>query len=103
VTREAVTAIQGIGQTIGRIDEIASTIAAAVAEQGATTQTIAGSVRQATRGTDEVSSNIAGVTTAADQVGDAARQVHSGAAELALQSQTLRREVDGFLTRIKVG
>ena len=36
-TKDAVTAIQGIGKTIGEIDEIASTIAAAVEEQGAAT------------------------------------------------------------------
>jgi methyl-accepting chemotaxis protein len=71
-TQEAVTAIQGIGKTIGSIDEIASTIAAAVEEQGAATQEIARNVEQAAAGTREVSENISGVTQAAGETGEVA-------------------------------
>lgn len=100
VTREAVTAIQNIGRTIGRIDEIAAAIAAAVEQQNATTLAIAGNVQQAASGTHEVSSNIAGVTQAANKAGEAARHVLEGAGELATQSETLREEVDRFLSRV---
>src|SRR5581483_6402434 len=61
-TQESVGAVQGISQTIGRINEIATTIASAVGEQGAATKEIARNVQQASAGTNEVSSNIAGVT-----------------------------------------
>jgi methyl-accepting chemotaxis protein len=100
-TRDAVTAIQSIGRTIGRIDEIAATIAAAVEEQDATTRDIANSVQQAAAGTDQVSQNISGVSQAAGDAGEAARQVLGGAAELAAQSETLRAEVDRFLERVR--
>src|SRR2546428_11794721 len=43
-TQDSVAAIKTIGGTIGRISEIASTIAAAVEEQGAATQEIARNV-----------------------------------------------------------
>jgi methyl-accepting chemotaxis protein len=50
-TGEAVEAIKAITETIGRIDQIAATIAAAVEEQSAATQEIARSVQQAARAT----------------------------------------------------
>ena len=100
-TGDAVIAIQGISGTIGRVNEIATTIASAVEEQGAATQEIARNVQQAAKGTNDVSTNIAGVTRAADQTGSAASQVQNSAAALARQGDALRVEVDGFLTAIR--
>jgi methyl-accepting chemotaxis protein len=100
-TGRSVTAVQGIGQTIGRINEIATTIASAVEEQGAATQEIARNVQQASAGTAEVSSNIVGVTKAANDTGAASTQVLGASGELSKQSETLRGEVDGFLTNIR--
>ncbi|HET8727535.1 MAG TPA: methyl-accepting chemotaxis protein, partial [Alphaproteobacteria bacterium] len=100
-TRDAVTAIQSIGQTIGQINEIATTIASAVEEQGAATQEIARNVQQASAGTTEVSSNIAGVTQAAGETGAAATQMLSASGELARQGEHLRGEVDKFLQVVR--
>jgi methyl-accepting chemotaxis protein len=100
-TREAVTAIQSIGQTIGQINEIATTIASAVEEQGAATQEIARNVQQASAGTQEVSSNISGVTQAAGETGAAASQMLSASGELARQGEHLRGEVDKFLQAVR--
>jgi len=100
-TGGAVAAIRGISQTIGRVNEIATTIASAVEEQGAATQEIARNVQQASRGTAEVSSNIAAVSEAAGSTGAAASQVQDSAAELAKQGQALRIEVDRFLAEIR--
>ena len=100
-TREAVAAIQSIGQTIGQINEIATTIASAVEEQGAATQEIARNVQQASAGTSEVSSNISGVTEAAASTGAAASQVLGAADELSQQSEALRGKVETFLAAIK--
>jgi methyl-accepting chemotaxis protein len=58
---EPVNAIKEIGGTIGRISEIASTIAAAVEQQSATTQEIARNVHGASKGTAQVASNIGDV------------------------------------------
>jgi hypothetical protein len=53
-TQESVVAIKEIGGTIGRISEIATTIAAAIEEQGAATQEITRKVQQAASGTTQV-------------------------------------------------
>jgi len=100
-TGDSVKAIEGIGQTIGRINEITTTIAAAIEEQGAATKEIARNVQQAASGTSDVSSNIAGVNHAAGETGSAATRMLSATAELATQGDKLRRDVDGFLTKIR--
>ncbi|MCT8970627.1 methyl-accepting chemotaxis protein [Microbaculum marinisediminis] len=100
-TGDAVEAIRQIGQTITSINEISSTIASAVEEQGAATQEIARSVQQASAGTGDVSANIAGVSSAASETGTSAEQVLSAARELAQQSEQLRTEVNGFVERVR--
>jgi methyl-accepting chemotaxis protein len=100
-TGGAVQAIEGIGGTIAKVSEIATTIASAVEEQGAATQEIARNVQQASQGTQEVSSNIAGVSEAAQQTGAASAQVLSTAGELAKQSEVLKAEVDDFLAKVR--
>jgi len=100
-TGDAVGAIEGIGKTIGEINEIATTIASAVEEQGAATQEIARNVQQAAQGTGEVSSNIASVTEAAGETGASARQVLDAAGQLSKDSETLKAEVDKFLTQVR--
>ena len=100
-TGGAVAAIRGISQTIGRVNEIATTIASAVEQQGAATQEIARNVQEASRGTTEVSSNIAAVSEAAGSTGAAAAQVRSSAADVAQQGEALRAEVDRFLASIR--
>jgi len=96
-----VTAIQGIGGTIGSINEIATTIAAAVEEQGAATQEIARNVQEAAQGTGQVSSNIVGVNQAAGETGAAASQVLVAAEELGKQTETLRADVGAFVAKIR--
>jgi methyl-accepting chemotaxis protein len=100
-TRDSVEAIQSIGKTIVQINEIATTIASAVEEQGAATQEIARNVQQAAKGTQEVSSNIGGVTQASSETGAAASQVLSASGELSKQAETLRTEVEQFLSNIR--
>jgi methyl-accepting chemotaxis protein len=100
-TGQSVAAVQGIGRTIGRINEIATTIASAVEQQGAATQEIARNVQQASAGTSDVSTNIAGVTQAAQETGSAATQVLASSSELARQGETLRGEIDAFVSKIR--
>ncbi len=100
-TRDAVTAIQGIGNIIGQVDEISSAIAAAVEEQQAATSEIARNVQEAASGTQEVTQNISGVTQAASETGQAANQVLTLAADLTRQSGTLSNAVDGFLNTVR--
>jgi methyl-accepting chemotaxis protein len=98
---EAVNAIKGITATINQMNEIASAIAGAVEEQGSATQEIARNVQQAALGTDEISSNVAGVQQAAGETGTAAHQVLEASSELSRQSETMRGQVETFLSNIK--
>ena len=98
---ESVKAIEAISTTINRVNEIATMIAAAVEQQGASTKEIARNVQQAAQGTNEVSSNIGNVSQAASQTGSAATQVLGAAGELSTQSEKLRGQVDTFLANIR--
>jgi methyl-accepting chemotaxis protein len=98
---EAVGAIRGITGTINEINEIASAIASAVEEQGSATQEIARNVQQAALGTGEISSNVVGVQQAAGDTGAAAHQVLEASSELSRQSETMRSQVEIFLSSIK--
>jgi len=100
-TGTAVTAITGIGKTITTINSIAGAIAAAVDEQGAATQEIARSVDQVASGTDAVSARIAIVTREAGETDRSAEHMLRAAGDLSQQSETLRKEVDGFLANIR--
>lgn len=100
-TRLSVDAIEGIFNRIAEINQISTTIASAIEEQGAATQEIARNVEQAAAGTQEVSSNIQGVTKAAGETGQVSTQVLEASRELATQADRLRAEVDGFLLDVK--
>ncbi|TWB22690.1 methyl-accepting chemotaxis protein [Nitrospirillum amazonense] len=100
-TADSVQAIDGITGTITRINEIATTVASAVEEQGAATQEIARSVQQASSGTAEVATNITAVTQAAGETGAASSQVLTAAADLSRQSDALRAQVDAFISKVR--
>src|SRR5262249_47874048 len=74
-TQASVIAIKEIGETISRISEIASAIAASVEQQEATTQQIARDVNRAAAGTSQVATNIADVSKGAAATGSASLQV----------------------------
>jgi methyl-accepting chemotaxis protein len=100
-TQESVAAIKEIGDTIGRISEIATTVASAVEEQGAATQEIARNVQQAAQGTAQVTGNISEVTRGASETGSAATQVLVSAQSLATESNHLKMEVAKFLATVR--
>ncbi|HTY67061.1 MAG TPA: methyl-accepting chemotaxis protein [Alphaproteobacteria bacterium] len=100
-TGTAVTAIREIGTVIGQVNEISTTIAAAVEEQGAATQEIARNAQEAAKGTTEVSSNISGVKSSADETGRAAADVLGAAKQMSAQCDDLRTQVDAFLQKIR--
>jgi methyl-accepting chemotaxis protein len=100
-TQESVGAIREIGNTIGRMSEIASAIAAAVEEQGAATQEIARNVQRAAQGTQQVSSNISDVRHGASRTGSESSQVLSAAQSLSSESNRLKLEVGKFLSAVR--
>lgn len=100
-TQGTVRTIESIGQTIMTLNEVASTIAAAIEEQNATTGEISRNVQQAAQGTEQVTGNVVQVSDAATQTGAAATQVLDASAALSKQAETLRHEVEAFLTDIR--
>ena len=100
-TDNAVAAIERIDATIGRMNEISTSIAAAMEQQGAATQEIARNVQEAARGTAEVSSNIAGLNHSVEGTGTASVDVLSAADELSQQAERLRARVGTFLADIR--
>ncbi len=100
-TGEAVTAIRGITNTISEIDQIASTIAAAVEQQGAATREISRSIQQAADGTRDVSQNIAGVSEALTESGRLAEGLLGAASDLSRQADVMRTEISRFVERVR--
>ncbi|MBB5751050.1 methyl-accepting chemotaxis protein [Prosthecomicrobium pneumaticum] len=100
-TNDVVRAIEGISGTIKRIDEISSSIATAIEEQGAATGEIAQNVHQAAQGTQDVSSSITTVNAAAADTGRVSAEIVRSAADLSAQAMHLRRQVDAFVERVR--
>jgi len=100
-TGDAVTSIDGIGNVIRQIEESSTAIAAAMEEQGASTQEVARNVQEVASGTQEVSSNISGVTQASQEAGAASGQVMAAAGELSKQAELMKTEVAKFLEQVR--
>ena len=101
VTNSAVGAIRNISNTISKINDVTTAIAAAVEEQGAATREIARNIQHAAGGTSEVSSNIVGVSSASSEAGTAAGEVLSASGALRREADVLRAEIDAFLENIR--
>jgi methyl-accepting chemotaxis protein len=100
-TTSSVQAIQAIGGTIDRVNQIAAAIAAAVEQQSAATREIARNVQQASEGTSEVSRHVTGVSEAATATGAAAGEVLDSARTLSRLSDDLRSHVDRFVGSLR--
>lgn len=101
VTGTAVSAIRNIGAIIEKISNIISGIASAVEQQSAATKEIATNVSQASSGTQEVASSIGNVSQAAGESRGAASDVLNAARELSVQSEKLKGEMQGFISKIR--
>jgi methyl-accepting chemotaxis protein len=100
-TGQAVRAIDGIAGRIREISGMATSIAAAVEEQGAATQEIVRNVAEAAIGTEAVTANVTGVAGAAEETGAAAAKVLASASEMARQAAHLGTEVEHFLATVR--
>ncbi len=100
-TRNAEAAIGKIRSTISSVNEIATTIASAVEQQGFATQEIARNVQEAATGTGDVSANIGGVSQAAGETGTGAKAVLGAVHELTDQADKLQAEVDKFFATVR--
>jgi methyl-accepting chemotaxis protein len=100
-TQESVAAIKEIGNTIGQISNIASTIAGAVEQQSSATQEIARSVQSVAQGTHEAAANITQVNRGATETGSASADVLNSARTLSTESTRLREELARFMSNIR--
>ncbi|GAB3268861.1 methyl-accepting chemotaxis protein [Kineosporia babensis] len=92
----ATGAIAEISNVITQINEFQTTIASAVEEQTATTQSINAGVATAADGSSEIASNISGVATAANTTTATIGKAEDSARELSGMSDELSRLVAGF-------
>lgn len=99
----AVAATTEITRTIAEINEIATSIAAAVEEQDAATREIARNVQQAAIGTAEIAGNIGGVRQAVESTSGSATDLLSSASELTREADDLRQQVESFIARVRGG
>lgn len=100
-TAEALTAIRRISNTIVEVNQISTTIAAAMEQQGAATQEITRNVQEAAGAARHVLQNINGVGQAVAATGQAASELLTEADRLAQQATTLQAEVGDFLQSVR--
>jgi methyl-accepting chemotaxis protein len=92
-TAASVAAVARIEQTIGEIDAIGGSIAAAVEEQGAATAEIARNVAETAAAATKTTDHAIEVSTEAEQAGKRAANVSEGAAGVNAAVEELRRSV----------
>ena len=92
----AVEAIGKVSTIIGTINDISSTIAAAVEEQTVTTNEITRNVTEASRGSGEIAENIGGVATAAQNTTKGANDTLGAAKGLSEMASKLQQLIDQF-------
>jgi methyl-accepting chemotaxis protein len=103
VSREVVSTLNAIREAINHINEYSSAVSAAIEEQSAVTDEIAANMGAASQRTQLISSNIDDVTGSASEASHSASQVLDAARALSQEAETLRREVDSFLSGIRNG
>ena len=94
-TGETVTAIGEIGTIIGRINEMQSTIAAAVEEQTAVTMEISQNINEAATGANDIARNIEGVSEANRLTAEAASSAQQFSHQVADASHQVSSVVNG--------
>ena len=82
-TASAVAVIEGISQTIARINEISAAIAASVEEQSSVTQSMSQNMQVAARGVTEISASVGEIASATQQVDAATRKVKEASRAIA--------------------
>jgi methyl-accepting chemotaxis protein len=100
-TERSVKALNGIASVIGRVEQSATSITAAVEQQTSATREISRNVQDVASGTGQVSDTIGVVNRAAHETGNAAAQVLEAAQRMSLEAETLNREVQNFLTEVR--
>jgi methyl-accepting chemotaxis protein len=99
-THDSVASIKEIGETIGRISEIAMAITSAIVLQATTTREIAGNLESATASAAHVAANISEVNDGTGDITSASSQILSSARSLAQDSNRLTAELEQLLAAV---
>lgn len=91
-----VSAIATISETIDRINEIQTTIAAAIVEQNATTNNISNTMQQTANNSESIASAIHAVSTGIDETQIGVTRLHGTAADIAGMASDLNQRVSRF-------
>jgi methyl-accepting chemotaxis protein len=102
-TGEAVDAVRDVGLAIGQVASVATAIAAAVEQQAAATREISASVQNVTQATNNAAQAMEQVLSIAEQTDSASFSVLTAADEVGKTADTLRVEVNDFLSAMKRG
>ncbi|RCK50379.1 hypothetical protein TH25_12405, partial [Thalassospira profundimaris] len=100
-TGESVSAIEMIGTIIESINEIATTISAAVEEQGAATNEITRNVRNAAERTRMVSTSISDVADETGKTGELSGEVLQTSQDAAQKIQVLNSRINAILDDLR--
>lgn len=102
-TDETVQSISTIRERISVMNEVSSSVSAAVEQQAHATQEITRSTQSASQSTQAVSRTMADVSRAADETGEAAQEVGASVSDLHSQIEMLESEVESFVAQIRAG
>jgi methyl-accepting chemotaxis protein len=100
-TEQAVTSVRGIAAAVGELDQTTGAIAAAVEQQNAATAEISRNTSITADETQSITRAMAEVTSSVGTTDQSARQVDRSSAAMRDKSETMRNEVQNFLTRIR--
>ncbi|GHU00964.1 chemotaxis protein [Alphaproteobacteria bacterium] len=101
VTKTAVSAIAEVSEIVSRVNTISRNVADEVGKQDASTRQILDNAHQARNGAGEISTGFGRLTSTVGEVERSAGDVQSASTELARQGETLKAEVDRFLSAIR--
>ena len=111
-TTGTVAEIKAIAGVIDSVNDLVSSIAAAVEEQATTTRSIAGNVNQSDAGLQEVAQRIAASSTVSSQIAEEIRTVDDAATEMSANSEDIQnnavnladlaKQLNTLVTRFKV-
>jgi len=98
---DIITSLADIKSSVNDIAETSNSVASAVEEQSVTTSEITTNMRSAVHGAKTISDNLVEIDRTSVDTKTAAEQVFLAAKELSSQSETLDKEIRGFLTDIQ--
>jgi len=101
MTKEAVTCIDDVTATIGTLNEVATTIAAAVEEQGAATQEIARNVHQASDSTRDAAASVGAVAEVMGKVESGGQAMVAAMQGLEQRAEALTSGIGRFLQQAR--